>query len=339
MFKSLYRAVFGNFRLKLIALAISLVVWFYASSRLRDQIELSVPLNLEMPAGYQLLAQTQDRVRMRISGPRFLIARLEKDLAMSKKLSEEDLKDGRAIVAVTEDWLNIPESELVQLKVTRLFPARVTAYASSIGERMLPVRARLQGKPCEGFEIVDRRVVPSQVRVRGPKRVIETLEYVETEEFWVSEIESNLEADVALVAEKSYDLDGGVKVSVPLRLSPGRVALRITVSPLEKERRFLQVPVVFLLASDFPYQVEIGEEEASVTVVVSGLPQDVERLKPDSLVAYVDLRALAKDKVGIAGSPYREPVNVLPMDILLSSARAEPETVRFTLKNRAKRVE
>jgi len=340
MFKRLYEAVFGNFRLKLIALGISVIVWLFASSRLGEQIELSVPLNLEVPPGYQLLAQTRDRIRVRISGPQSLIAGITKELAMSRKLSEQELKDGRVTVDVSEDWLNIPESVMVQLKVTVLYPLQVTAYASPVSERTLPVRVLLQGKPRQGFEIVDRRIMPSQVRVQGPGCVIEELEYVEADEFWVSDIESDLEAEIALVAQRSYELADGVRVTVPLKLSPGKVTLRVMVSPQEKERRFPEVPVVFLMPPDFPYEVGIGKEEANVTVVVRGLPQNVERLKADSLVAYVDLRGLEREDVGSVGSPYRETVEVIwPLDIPLSSVRTEPETVRISLKNPPKTVQ
>ena len=340
MFKKLYQGIFGNFRLKLVALALSVVVWWFAASRLRQEIELSVPLNLAVPAGYQLLAQTHDTIRVRVSGPQLLTARLEKDLAMSRKLSQDELQDGQVTLPVTEDWANISESELVQLKVSVMYPRQVTAYASPIGERMLPVRASLVGKPREGFEIVDRRIVPSQVRVQGPECVIERLEYVEAVEISVSDIESDLEADVALVAQKIHELAEGLELSVPLELNPSRVTLRVAVRPLEQERRFADVPVAFLTHADFPYKVEIEEEERSVVVIVSGLPQNIERLKAESLVAYIDLKGLAKEEVGAAGSLYRETVQLIwPLDIPLSGARTEPETVRFTLKNPVKRVE
>jgi len=340
MFKKLYEAVFGNLRLKLIALGISVIVWFFASSRLGEQIELSVPLNFEVPPGYQLLAQTRDRIRVRISGPQSLIAGITEELAMSKKLSEQDLENGRVTVDVSEDWLDIPESVMVQLKVTVLYPLKVTAYASPVSERTLPVRVQLQGKPRQGFEIVDRRIMPTQVRVQGPECVIKELEYVEADEFWVSDIESDLETEIALVAERSYELPDGMKVMVPLKLSPSKVTLRVTVSPQEKERRFPDVPVVFLMPPDFPYEVGIRKEEGKVTVVVRGLPQNLERLEADSLVAYVDLRGLEEEDVGSGGSPYRETVKVIqPLDIPLSGIRTEPETVRFTLKNPSKQVD
>jgi len=341
MLKKLSRAVFGNLKLKLLALVISLAVWFYAARQVTEELDLFVPVHIQTTPGYQILKQSSEFVRLRIAGPQSLAGRLRTEsaqgyLKMSPALNQEQLRKGRARLRAEPAWLNIPESELIQLRVTYQSPSEITVYVSPITERTLPVREQLMGEPRTGFEIVGTSVVPSRVKVRGPELALERLEYIQTQPLVIWNIDSDFRRDdVALLTEDTVELDNGEEAPVQLQLSSKTVSVKVAVSAQEQERPFEDVPVEFLMPLAFPFEVEIPPEERSISVIVRGLPHNLERLRPESFRAYIDLRDLANEKIPVGGShPYKENVTLHLMgDVPVSSARAVPDRVTIKLKH------
>ena len=77
MFRNLFRFIFGDLRLKGIALAIAVAVWFYASGRTRETLNVSVPLVVDVPDYHTLLYKNHDKVTVRIGGPSSMMRRLD----------------------------------------------------------------------------------------------------------------------------------------------------------------------------------------------------------------------------------------------------------------------
>ena len=337
--RKLPSAAFDNFGLKMLALILSIAVWFYANSRGKAEVALNVPLTIKVPRGFKVLHQSSDTVMLVVSGPMSLISRLESEsqrvsLSMQYELSEADLAAGRFSLDVQKKWLKLPESELIQLNVRRASPQTVTIYTSEVGEVQLPVEVRFDGEAKEGYEVGVRRVVPRAVTVRGPVRVLDRMESMPTEEIPIAHLESGTSEEIPLAETQDFVLENGKNVAVLLDVAPSVVTVALEVHAQEQTRRFVGVRPQFLLPQDFPYTAVVDE---TVTLIATGLPQNLERLGPGSIRAYVDLSGLATDKIALGASAlYKEDVRLrLPEDIPLSSVVAEPDEVTVRLENPA----
>ena len=340
MLQRIRRTILKDAPLKLIALAIAVGIWLYGNSRLKEEVVIAVPLSISVPSDYMVVYQDRTRVQFRLRGPQYLTRRREVEAAqnylkMTTALKPEDLDKEVVMLRVQPEWLNIPERELVQIKVFDVEPELVTVYVSKVVTRSLPVEVRISGTPRHGYEVRGSSAVPPEVDVTGPAIVLDDMEAIATQLVSVWDRRESRREEILLVLSSVFQPEGEVKVTVALEAKPARVAAYVEVGGKREEQRLEGVIINMLLPPQFPYVAEM--EEPTVAVIVSGLPQDLTRVTPDLLTAYVDLRALQDEQIDPGGSgPYKEKVRLaLPEGIPLDLERVEPDEVTVVLKNPA----
>lgn len=343
MLKRALSAIFGNFRLKLMALIISVGIWFYADSRLAEEAPVTASVEVNPPPGYVLLFQDEQSARMQIVGPRSLVSRLrlaQNYLRLTRNLTEHDLKDGWAVLRVEPDWLlpNLPEREFIQLKFRSILPTAVRVFASPSEKRLMPVEVKPSGEPPPGFQMLQPvSVSPSEVEVTGPAVALDVLSAIATEELPLWDVRTDSHHPLTLQNQVEVVLDDGTRATATLQLKPARVVARVYVTgEQEQQRTFPDLLVVPMCPPGFPYEAQF-EGEARVSVTVTASRANLRKLKPESVKAYVDLTSLASVQIPVGGSVlYPEPVRVqLPPDVTYSTARAEPDRVTLRLNNPA----
>jgi len=348
MLRKLINAIFGHFRLKCLAFVIALGVWFYANSRLTQEIQVLAPLKIVPPDGYALLLPAQPiTARLSVAGPSWLMERIEggvggRNLRLRRQLAAADLTDSRVELEVAENWLqgNMPKAEFVQVSFRGVEPEVVSAFVSPIADRELPVNVVTTGETSEGYYLVQRPVaVPDRVTVRGPAVALNELEYIETAEtvrLWG--LRADVRRDLALRNKVTVTLDEDQSVEVELQLSVPTVTASIYVSgEKEQEQTFTDVPLDLRLPTGFPYKVNIVEDVRAVSVIVRAPPHELKRLKPESVTAYVNLRSLASETIEV-GSSARYPEQIvgdLPDGVQAAVVGIQPPQVTLLLERPA----
>jgi hypothetical protein len=337
-------AIFGNFRLKLWALLISVGIWFYASSQVTEEETVRASLTITPPPGYALLYESDKAVRMTVAGPRALLNRLRNELAQSQfqlscRLTDQEAAAGWSTLRVRPDWLkpNIPEEEYVQLSLRNVTPTEVTVFADPVRERVLPVDVRASVHLSPGFRLVEAPTcTPAQAKVKGPAMVVDALTRVQSNELSLYDVQENVHRPLALQNEAEAQLSNGTTVTVPLAVDPPTVLASILVTgEEERDQAFEGVPVLLMMPPGFPYTPALAQEESKVTVVVRAAPANLARLDTGAVKAYVDLADLAREKIEPgASAPYKEKVQVaLPSEVIYTAAQAQPDRVTILLKN------
>jgi len=345
MFRRLFLAVFGHFRLKLMALLIAVGVWFYADSRVTQEVRILAALEVVSPEGMQLLYKTPSTVRLRIAGPNWLVARIEggvggRSLKLTHQLTKDEIRDGSAELTIDADWLqsSLPDPEFVQIDFRGVEPQQVRVFVSPLAERVLPVKVRTSGEPAPGFRITEGPVAaPSEVTVRGPAAVLDTLDSIATDDvirLWGER--SDVRRELALRNTASVALDSNLTIDIPLELSMPTVVANVYISGEKEEKRvFTDVPIELRSPIGFPYEVEIAEGVTTATITVKGPAQEVKRLRPESVAALVNLGSLASQQVDVGATvPYPEQVvGDLPNGVQAQVVSVEPPRVTLLLKN------
>jgi YbbR domain-containing protein len=340
MFKKFMGIFCSNYQAKLIALAIALVIWYYANSRPKEEITINVPLHIDVPDGYELVYQSHPRVQMRIIGSHSLIQRRQEEsrqnyLSMSVRLDREDFSDGLVELEVDAGWLNVPESEFVQLDVGNLNPTTVRVYVSEIVERTMPVSVTVYGEPRTGYDVGSYYAMPDSVSVRGPAIALDQMSEISTEEISIWDARDNLRRMVPLQTKESIDIAGEGAVWVTLNPDPPRVAVNVEIVSERKERTYDDIPVQLLMPPDFPYEASIAEGESSVSVVIEGIPQQVESIRAEDFHVYVVLGGLSGEEIAPGAShPYKQRVYVrLQQDSPVRIIKQYPDQVTVVLRN------
>lgn len=177
----LREALFADWWLKLLALAIALAVWFGVTSQrapatvtLRD-----VPLAFVPPEDVEISNEPIDKLRVvTLQGRRDELDRLDRQ-NLDANVDVTNLRLGERVVRLTPDnvALNLPGG----VRVVKVEPESVALRLERRIERELAVEPRLEGRPPEGYEMRGWQVTPVRVRVRGPQSRVAALEKLPTE--------------------------------------------------------------------------------------------------------------------------------------------------------------
>ncbi len=262
------RAMFTeNWGLKLLSLAFAILLWMFVVGEKRSEVSLTVPLELtRIPEDMVIVSPVPEAVRVRLSGPRTLMASADPD-KLSITLRLDGLQPGISTFEILPSRLNLPRG----MDVTYISPSVVTLEADRKVRRVLPVKPRVRGTPAEGFEVGAVRVEPPVVEVEGAERALQRYEEIPTEVVDVT------------------GLDGGIRRPVDLALPDptmkpvgrGQVQMEVEIRVVRAERVFQDVPVAVPRG---PWQAV----PSAVSVRLGGSVRALARLTAGDLVVAVE---------------------------------------------------
>ena len=181
----LHDLLFADWGLKLLALAITLGLWFAVTgqrapttARLRK-----VPLFFVLPNDMEISNEPREEVDLTLRGSkRVLDAIKSSDVSLSYDASSH--RPGERVVQLSPNniTLQLPEGVSREgVTVERIEPGSVPLRLERRVERELEVEPRPEGKLPDGFELTGTQSLPARVRVRGPESHVNALERAPTE--------------------------------------------------------------------------------------------------------------------------------------------------------------
>lgn len=176
----LRRVFLKDWNLKLLALAITLGLWFAVTGQRTPTTRRfrNVQLHFQLPNNMEISNDVRDKINLTLAGTeRDLNLISATDLIATIDIS--DRRPGERIVQLTPGRLKIDLPNGVLLE--KIEPGSVQLRLEPIVERELDVEARLEGKLAEGYELQQVSVNPQKVRVRGPASHINALIKAPTE--------------------------------------------------------------------------------------------------------------------------------------------------------------
>jgi YbbR domain-containing protein len=256
--------LFEDWTLKLLALAITLGLWYAvttqrapATMRLRAvQLEFILPENVEVGN------DPVEEVDVRLEGSQGKLAELNARNLVARA-DVTGLQPGDRVARFTDKnvSMDLPEG----VRIVEITPRSVTLHLEPVVERAVPVEARFEGELPEGFTRGEAQVTPPQVRVRGPESHVRAIERVYTETISLAGQRESLTLPQTAVDISDHKV-------VPLDPS---VAVRIEITEEQRERRFTNVPVRSAGGGNV--------SPATVSVTLRGPRSTVEALRPEDV--------------------------------------------------------
>lgn len=300
------QALTRNLALKSLSLLIAFGLWTFVNFGERDTEEsLKVPLELRnIPAHLMLTSPRVDFIDVRVSGPRTLLGRIDRN-RLSLALDLNGIRPGNpAVFRIATELLNLPRG----VRVLRINPSQVTLELERVGHKSVPVHLRLVGKPSPDLQLVDTKVSPDTVQVTGPASDVEDVQRASTEALDISSATAGtIERELPLESAGEY-----------LSFSANRVAAQVRLEEVSLVREFKRVPIDVRNAA-----LEHRVNPDAVRVIVrgpKGLTGSLE-LKPGAV--FIDAQDLG------AGEHTVKPSIELPPGVSLVSL--DPATVRLRL--------
>ncbi len=262
--------LWGNFSLKLIALALALLLFALVRSEKESLAQGTVQLSFSPPPRKILSTKIPSHLRIGVVGPASRMQRFRFEDLAAVHINLSGVNEG--YFEFSKDLVNLPGG----LRVAGIRPSGFKVKYMDVAEQYLTVKATVQGQVAEGYKVVKQWVQPAKVKIVGPKKEVDELSGLSTRPVSVDGARANIVQQVELMP-----LPGAVKAELK-----GKLKVTVQVEPLSSERVLARVPVRF----EDPAGRDGTPAPLVVEVTVKGPTQLVSALVPGKLSALVEAR-------------------------------------------------
>ena len=259
--------VLDNLPLKLVSLVLAVLLWFVIAGEKTSEMGLSVPVELQnFPKDLELTGDPVDTVEVRLRASPGIIQRLTPG-DVSAHIDLVDSHECERIVHLTPDSVRVPFG----VTVVKISPSIITLNLERTGQKTVPVRPRLLGRPAPGYEVGEMTTEPAEVRIAGPKSRVQEVESAYTEPVSVEGAEASVVDHVNIGLED------------PLLRIQGNPRVRVTarVREVEHTRTFPGLPVDVRRGS-------FAARPPRVSVVLAGPASVLDQADSASIHPYAD---------------------------------------------------
>ena len=212
--------LFDNWGIKIVSLCLSLVLWFFVTSKGKTEMTLTVPLELRnVPQGAAVVGDVTASLEVRLQGQE----RVLRDITIGKKVfGVADLalaKVGDNSVRLSPDDIRRPSG----VAVTYMSLSEVKVKLEPLVRKTFRLMPVLRGAPASDYRVRKIVVTPPKITVEGPSSVVKTLESLQT-----------LPIDIQGAAE---DISVDPKIDYqgqPVKLLEKNISLRILIERVKK---------------------------------------------------------------------------------------------------------
>lgn len=264
----------NNIFIKILAFILATILWLYVMNEENPPLEtsLTVPLETRNLAANLLVIDLPDAIKVRVRGPRSLIAGLlPRDI--KPYVDVKDLEEGKHPLNVA---VHLPPS----LELVEVNPERVTLNLDLSAQKQMAVSLRLTGSTGPNIVVGKTGIDPAQVMVSGAKTFVDAVDrVVATVDMTGKTKEFTTEAPLVFYARDGRQIER-------LTAKPDRVKVS-TVLKQVTDKKVVEVKTLVY-----------GELPAGVTLTrISGEPGKVELQGNPEVLAKIE-------------SIYTEPINI-----------------------------
>jgi len=334
-----------NLDLKVAALVLALITWYYLATAGLDERRFSKVMVREanLPSDVAILSRDVQFVTVTLKGPRGQLDALEgRDLIARVGLADVHPKEGQPLprsirldgtdirIAVdAENSVRLPDN----VRFVGAEPEAVTLTLNTVTEKVLTVEPTIEGTVAPGF-VLKTIVLPQSVKVRGPLRLLQDRNTIATEPIAVEGLRERLRRSLRLQSEMRSAEFG----DVPIHPSPRLVDVILEVSEKPEEKIIERVPVRLTALPD--NVAVIQQDVREVTVKLLGPQRLLRDLDAQNLVAEINLDREAPPARESAASYFLLRENIrqlsergapLPLPSDIERVEVEPKNVQVTL--------
>jgi len=267
--------------LLLLCIVLAFLAWQGIRSNIGFEVSVAdIVVDVDVPEGWAVWDKSVGKVNILFRGSREDIRYLNnKQLRVVIPVPNPE-QGKEMVVELKSKFLENPTS--ANAKVIRFSPDKVVVKLDQEGEKLLPVKAAVNGSLPEGLEIERMACTPATVRVKGARHVLDEMENIHTEPVELKNRQSSFKESVQIDLPESSRLTVDPEwVTVEFALE-----MRSSTTVLEK------VPVRILCAPGDRRTIDVLPLVINVTV--RGQQQRLEQIRSADVFAYVSCMELAE---------------------------------------------
>jgi len=287
-FKHIVRKIFlEDWAMKLAALVITFALWLGVTglSTPTTQRLAGVPLSLRYSNDVDITNTPLQEVDLVVTGDKRKLTQINKnDLLVSVDIS--DNRPGERLLQLTPETVSV--SLPTGVRLDEILPSRIPIRVEAVSEVDMEVRPETTGEVPEGYEVYNRTVLPTRVRIRGPVGYVRSLNFVSTGPIDLTDHTADFTArQVPIVITNPRAAVLETVVDVAFRIGEKRVVRQFRV-PVKDAKSKTAVVVLFGGRSLFE---GVTADDLHVDVSKNDAGDEVPRLTlPESLQDRVEVR-------------------------------------------------
>lgn len=301
------------------AIIVAGLLWTYVHLSTPVEAEIDIPVSVTAPNGLAVASGLPERLHARVQGAGWQILLMD---FTKKAYFEVDLTK-RVFPLASPNTLSLSSEELVnaakmpsEVRLIRVEPDTLNVSFGKMVRKQVPVVASANFHAGRGYALVGRpAVTPAMVTLEGSQEVLDSISVFPTKLLR----KGNLKEDLAESVELSDTLSNIVRI-----VSNNIVTVSQSVQAVG-ERQFTAVP---LASEGTPTDKDILFVPSFISVMLRGGVEDLARMKPDDIRAYVMYDPMVFDS-----AEYVRPSVTTPAGISFLSS--EPPRVRFVVRRKA----
>jgi len=216
--------------IKLLSLLLATGIWLFVQGEQVMEANTLARVEYSWPDGLALNEPAPPQVRLTASGARALVKRLEgRDLHVVVDMSEATA-GVQSVEFLGREIKGLPKG----VSVVSTAPSAIQVELVASVMRRVKVMPATVGKVAEGYHLVDVKLEPSLVEVRGPATVLERLRSLHTDGISIDGLRKPTTLEVGLNVERGLLVEVGDET----------ISARVQVEPDTESRDFSNVPVL-----------------------------------------------------------------------------------------------
>jgi YbbR domain-containing protein len=293
---------FRNLGLKILAIALASLLWLTVAGQHVVERSLRVPLEFRnIPRPLEIVGNTPDTIDVRVRGSSAVLTRLQPGEIVAV-LDCSGARSGARLFQIRPDEVRAPFG----VQVTQVVPSTLELELEVSARRRVPVVPAIEGQPAPGFVMGSKAVEPPTVEIIGPESRVRQVSEATTEPVSIKDARARVRDTVNVGV-----IDSAVHLADP---TAAQVTVEIWKAPVE--RLVTDVPIRW---RNLPPGLSAQLAPNLTSVKVRGTQELVEGLRPDAILAYVDLEGLGAgrynlrvqvDQTGRFGVDAIDPANV-----------------------------
>jgi YbbR domain-containing protein len=273
---------FRNLWLKLLAIALATLLWLTVAGQHVVERSVRVPLEFRnVPHAMEIVGNAPDTIDVRVRGSSAVLTRLQPGEIVAV-LDVSNARAGSRLFHILADDVRAPFG----VEVTQVVPSTLALELEKSARRRVPVNAATDGDPAPGFVPGKKIVDPPTVEIMGPESRVRQITEATTEPVSIREARARVRDTVNI----------GVIDSAVRLVQPEKAQVTVEIWPAPVEHRLAGVPIRW---RNLPAGLSAQLSPNLTNVTVRGTNDLVAGLRPDAVLAYVDLAGLGAGRYNL----------------------------------------
>lgn len=250
---------------------------FLAWQGIRKTIGFEVPVSnilvdVDVPEGWAVWEKSVHRVNVLFRGSREDIRYLNNEqLRVIIPVPNPEYGE-EIIVKLTDKFLRNPTGA----KVVQFSPSEIVIKLDQESERLLPIKASVNGSLPEGLQIDRIICTPASVRVSGARQVLDGMESIHTAPVELKDRQTSFKESVPVALPESSRL----------LVKPDWVSVEFSLIERSSTQFIENIPIQVVCNPGERRHIKIMPP--IVNISVKGLQQQIEQIKAENIFAYVN---------------------------------------------------